>query len=86
MWRQVSVQIVQFVVERERPFVMSTDHSHNAPPLHADEVGVVPVELVYQPFVWVLRMLRNLLDEGTVVERVDLLELPVLGRYPELQR
>ena len=61
---------------------------------HADEflvaetnqIGVLGVEFVHEPLGGGRLMLRDFLDEGPVIQAVNLLEFPVFGRELEYQR
>src|SRR5208282_4469538 len=52
----------------------------------ADQVGVLGVEFVHEPLGRRRLMLGNFLDEGLVIEPVNLLEFPILARAFEHQR
>ncbi len=73
---QVGVEIRHLGVEGERPLVAQGHHGYELPALERDDVGVLGVEPIDQPSLRILCVLRDLLDEGPVVELVDLLELP----------
>jgi hypothetical protein len=74
--RQMGIEIGDFAVERKGPLAPDRHHAHDLAVAQHDEVGVFGVESVDQLAIRVGRVLRDLLDEGAVVEPVDLLELP----------
>ena len=76
----------QFLIERERPVAAHGQHADEFLVAEADQIGVLGVELVHQPLVGGRLVLRNFLDEGPVIEPVNLLELPVFRRQLEYQR
>ena len=80
------VEVFEFLVKRERPIAAHGEHARQSPPAEANQVSVLGVEFVHQPVRWRGLMLRNLLNEGFVVEPMDLLELPILSREFEDQR
>ena len=80
------VEVFEFLVKRERPIAAHGEQARQFPPAEANQVGVLGVEFVHQSVRWRGLMLRNLLNEGFVVEPMDLLELPILSREFEDQR
>ena len=85
MRRQVGVEVGELGVERERALVAHRGHPDQAIAVHSDDVGVVGVEAVDQAPLGIGWMLGDLLDERRVVQAVDLLEFPLLGRDSERQ-
>ena len=75
---QVGFQVAQLFVQGEGAAVADADHSHEFGAAPADEVGIFVVEAVDEDAGFVGGMLGDFLDEGGVVEAVDVLELPVL--------
>ena len=75
-WK-VGVEVFQFLVQRKRSLVSDGDHAKQSIPLKTDKVRVLVVESVRQDTCWIRWMLRNFLNEGSVVEAEDLFELPV---------
>ena len=54
---------------------MGSDHAEHASVLDRDAISILVMETIHQQTSAVGRVLPNLLDEGPVVELVDLLEL-----------
>src|SRR5258708_17544034 len=73
--RQVSVEVGEFLIERERAPRAQRDHSNDVFLVLADHVLVFSVEPVDQPAVIAHRVLRYLRRERLMVQAKDLLEL-----------
>ena len=84
--RQVRIEFRQFLVERERPVAAHGQHPDEFLVAEADQIGVLGVKFVHEPLDGGRLMLRDFLDEGPVVQAVNLLELPVFRRQFEYQR
>ena len=68
------------MIERERAAAADREHAREFFPGETDQVGVLGVKLVHEPFGRRTLVLRNFLNEGFVVKPVDLFELPVFRR------
>ena len=71
---------MEFSVQRERALGTDGEHSGNALSRQTDDVRVFVMKLVDQAPVRVRRMLGDLLDEGAVIQAVNLFKL-FLGRH-----
>ena len=79
--RQVTVDVAELFVERERSFVPYRHHADELVAIQRDEIGVLVVETVHQPLLRVRRVLGDFLDEGFVIETENLLELRFSGGH-----
>ena len=75
---EVGFQAAEFFVQGEGAAVADADHTEEFGAAAADVVDVFVVEPVHQEAGVVGGVLGDFLDEGGVVEAVDVLELPVL--------
>ena len=79
---QVRIEIGNFLIKRERTVAPRRQHADNLLVVETNEVGVLRVKLVHEPMGRRGVVLRNFLDEGAVVQAMDLLELPVFrGKF-----
>ena len=78
--RQMGIEVRQFLVERERPVAAHGEHPDELLVLQTDEIRVLRVKLVHEPLGGRRLVLRDFLDEGLVVEPVNLLKFPIFGR------
>ena len=84
-WK-VRIQVLDLRIERERAHPAHGDHSEHPLAATAHDVRILPIEAVDQLTALVRRMLRDLLDERSIVQAMDLLALAEIGRDLEGQR
>ena len=84
--RQVDVEVGQFLVEGKRPVAAHGEHADQFLILQTNQVRVFRVKFIHEPLRGRGLMLRDFLDEGFVIEPVNLLEFPIFGRGLERQR
>ena len=78
-------KILDLRLNGKGPFAGNGDHAQHLVGATADEVGVVVVEAIHQRPAGNRLMLGDFLDEGTVVEPMNLLELRFFGGDLELK-
>ena len=74
--RQKRVEIRQLAVERERPAVPEGEHADELAAVERNHVEVFMVKPIDEASFGVRSVLGYLLDEGAIIELVDLFELP----------
>nr|WP_192881170.1 hypothetical protein [Ereboglobus luteus] len=77
---QVCVEIGELAVDGKGARAANGEHSHEAAILQANDVGVFSVKTIHEALVGVRGVLGDFLDEGAVIEAVDLLNFPIFGR------
>ena len=75
-WK-LGVDVRQLLVERKRSGASPGDHADQHIAIEADRIRVLGIEAVDQPARIVRRVLRDLFDEGPVVQSVDGLDMLV---------
>ena len=83
--RQVIVQIGQFAIQRKGTLIARTEHAHQLITLPAGEIGVLGMEFIDQPPLWVGCVLGNFFHKGLVVEPVNLLKFPIMLGNAKIQ-
>ena len=82
----MGVKIRHFVIEREGPVRSAGDHAHEPTAVKTDRVGVLGVEFVDEPFLGIVRVLRDFFDKRFVVKPVNGFEFGWLAGDLKRQR